>query len=80
MCALLSLSTFCAKYERGWYLPVFADNWGQKAKRRRSEGTGRMSYLKTIARRLKNGFRYVQSSHIYECFFFWRLCGVGCMS
>ena len=32
--------------------------WGQKAKRRRSEGTGRMSYLKTIARRLKNGFRY----------------------
>mmetsp|Transcript_4617 Transcript_4617/g.7716 ORF Transcript_4617/g.7716 Transcript_4617/m.7716 type:complete len:90 (-) Transcript_4617:125-394(-) len=31
--------------------------WGQKAKRRRTTGTGRMSYLKTIPRKFKNGFR-----------------------
>lgn len=28
-----------------------------KAMRRRTEGTGRMSHLKTMARRFKNGFR-----------------------
>ena len=28
-----------------------------KAKRRRAPGTGRMTYLKTMARRFKNGFR-----------------------
>lgn len=33
------------------------DNWSIKAKRRRTEGTGRMRYVKTITRRLKNGFR-----------------------
>jgi large subunit ribosomal protein L37e len=32
-------------------------NWGEKAKRRRSEGTGRMRYMKTMTRRFKNGFR-----------------------
>lgn len=32
-------------------------NWGQKAKRRRTTGTGRMAYLKTVPRRFKNGFR-----------------------
>merc|ERR1719158_1732587 len=32
-------------------------NWGQKAKRRRTQGTGRMRYLKNIARRAKNEFR-----------------------
>eukprot|EP00697_Spironema_sp_BW2_P011251 gnl/Spiro4/26876_TR13366_c0_g2_i1.p2 gnl/Spiro4/26876_TR13366_c0_g2~~gnl/Spiro4/26876_TR13366_c0_g2_i1.p2 ORF type:complete len:101 (-),score=37.78 gnl/Spiro4/26876_TR13366_c0_g2_i1:103-405(-) len=32
-------------------------NWSEKAKRRRSEGTGRMRYLKTVQRRFKNGFR-----------------------
>jgi len=35
----------------------FSDEWGQKAKRRRTTGTGRMSYLKTIPRKFKNGFR-----------------------
>lgn len=34
-----------------------ADNWGQKAKRRRTQGTGRMQHLKTLPRRFKNGFR-----------------------
>jgi len=32
-------------------------NWGEKAKRRRTEGTGRMRYLKDVPRRAKNGFR-----------------------
>ena len=31
--------------------------WGQKAKRRRTTGTGRMRYLGTIPRKAKNGFR-----------------------
>ncbi|CAK0855059.1 unnamed protein product [Prorocentrum cordatum] len=31
--------------------------WSKKAKRRRAPGTGRMSYLKTMPRRFKNGFR-----------------------
>ena len=33
--------------------------WGQKAKRRKTTGTGRMKYLKDVSRRFKNGFRYV---------------------
>ncbi|KAI8869201.1 hypothetical protein GQ42DRAFT_175025 [Ramicandelaber brevisporus] len=32
-------------------------NWGEKAKRRKTTGTGRMRYLKTVTRRFKNGFR-----------------------
>jgi len=31
--------------------------WGQKAKRRKTTGTGRMRYLKHVPRRFKNGFR-----------------------
>jgi large subunit ribosomal protein L37e len=33
------------------------DEWAQKAKRRRTTGTGRMRYLKDLPRRFKNGFR-----------------------
>lgn len=33
--------------------------WGQKAKRRKTTGTGRMRYLKDVSRRFKNGFRHV---------------------
>ncbi|KAJ3500452.1 hypothetical protein NMY22_g19258 [Coprinellus aureogranulatus] len=36
--------------------------WGQKAKRRKTTGTGRMRYLKTVSRRFKNGFRCVSVS------------------
>lgn len=36
---------------------MFAVEWGQKAKRRRTTGTGRMRYLKDLPRRFKNGFR-----------------------
>merc|ERR1711907_125071 len=32
-------------------------NWGEKALRRRTTGTGRMSHLKNMPRRFKNGFR-----------------------
>mmetsp|Transcript_3468 Transcript_3468/g.7874 ORF Transcript_3468/g.7874 Transcript_3468/m.7874 type:complete len:93 (+) Transcript_3468:73-351(+) len=32
-------------------------NWGQKAKGRRTIGTGRMRYQKTMTRKFKNGFR-----------------------
>ncbi|GAA5860914.1 hypothetical protein JCM3774_003186 [Rhodotorula dairenensis] len=31
--------------------------WGQKAKRRHTTGTGRMQYMKHVSRRFKNGFR-----------------------
>jgi len=31
--------------------------WAQKAKRRKTTGTGRMRYMKTLPRRFKNGFR-----------------------
>ena len=36
--------------------------WGQKAKRRKTTGTGRMRYLKHVSRRFKNGFRYALMS------------------
>eukprot|EP00285_Hemiselmis_virescens_P018183 CAMPEP_0173387604 /NCGR_PEP_ID=MMETSP1356-20130122/10083_1 /TAXON_ID=77927 ORGANISM="Hemiselmis virescens, Strain PCC157" /NCGR_SAMPLE_ID=MMETSP1356 /ASSEMBLY_ACC=CAM_ASM_000847 /LENGTH=91 /DNA_ID=CAMNT_0014344273 /DNA_START=39 /DNA_END=314 /DNA_ORIENTATION=+ len=32
-------------------------NWGTKAQRRRTTGTGRCRYLKTLPRKFKNGFR-----------------------
>ena len=31
--------------------------WSVKGKRRKTTGTGRMQYLKTMSRRFKNGFR-----------------------
>jgi len=33
------------------------DQWGQKAIRRKTTGTGRMRYMKDLPRRFKNGFR-----------------------
>lgn len=35
-------------------------NWGEKAKRRKTVGTGRMRYLKDVSRRFKNGFQQGQ--------------------
>jgi large subunit ribosomal protein L37e len=32
-------------------------NWGLKAKGRRTTGTGRMRYMKSMTRKFKNGFR-----------------------
>lgn len=48
-----------------WYTCAFpisnsvylVDNWSEKAKRRRTTGTGRMKYLKLVCRRFRNGFR-----------------------
>lgn len=34
-----------------------ADNWSEKAKRRKTTGSGRMRYLKTVSRKFKNGFQ-----------------------
>ncbi|KAL6410368.1 putative ribosomal protein L37.e.A, cytosolic [Ilyonectria robusta] len=34
-----------------------ADNWSEKAKRRKTVGTGRTRYLKGVSRRFKNGFQ-----------------------
>ena len=33
------------------------DQWGKKAIRRKTTGTGRMRYLGTVSRKFKNGFR-----------------------
>lgn len=33
------------------------DEWGEKAKRRKTTGTGRMRYLKSVARKFSNGFQ-----------------------
>ena len=32
-------------------------NWSEKGLRRRTQGTGRMRYMKSLPRRFKNGFR-----------------------
>lgn len=37
--------------------PISTDNWGEKAKRRKTVGTGRCRYLKDVSRRFKNGFQ-----------------------
>ena len=36
---------------------LFLDNWGSKAKRRKTTGTGRMRHLKIVHRRFRNGFK-----------------------
>jgi len=33
------------------------NNWSEKAKRRKTTGTGRMRTLKLVARKFKNGFQ-----------------------
>ena len=51
---------FYSKLRAGGVSAVFvggADNWSVKAIRRKTTGTGRMRYLKTVNRRFKNGFR-----------------------
>lgn len=37
--------------------PTCADQWGQKAIRRKTTGTGRMKHLKEVHRRFRNGFQ-----------------------
>nr|AAZ23857.1 ribosomal protein L37 [Sterkiella histriomuscorum] len=47
----------CASSGHGAGTKLRRYNWAKKAIRRRSQGTGRMSYLKHVQRRAKNGFR-----------------------
>ncbi|VZI04298.1 unnamed protein product [Fusarium fujikuroi] len=44
---------------RSWtaLLTASTDNWSEKAKRRKTVGTGRTRYLKDVSRRFKNGFQ-----------------------
>ncbi|EOR04744.1 60S ribosomal protein L37-A [Wallemia ichthyophaga EXF-994] len=42
---------------RSWHYQTRSFNWGAKAKRRSTTGTGRMRSLKYVPRRFKNGFR-----------------------
>ena len=53
--------TLCAECAQCGYpsAKLRSYEWGQKAKRRKTTGTGRMRYLKTVSRRFKNGFRFV---------------------
>ncbi|RKP40267.1 ribosomal protein L37e-domain-containing protein [Dimargaris cristalligena] len=39
-------------------------NWSEKAKRRKTTGTGRMRYMKHVAQRFMNGFR--EGTSIYN--------------
>jgi large subunit ribosomal protein L37e len=43
-------------YRRGLANKV-TDNWGEKAKRRKTTGTGRMRHMKGVPRKFKNGFQ-----------------------
>jgi len=69
-CFTLTLLYFCSSNVVDIYLQSIACaqcgypsakmrsyEWGQKAKRRKTTGTGRMKYLKHVSRRFKNGFR-----------------------
>jgi len=51
----LMFSLFIPIYSPPCFVAV--DNWGEKAIRRRTTGTGRMRHLKIVARRFRNGFR-----------------------
>mmetsp|Transcript_102188 Transcript_102188/g.288669 ORF Transcript_102188/g.288669 Transcript_102188/m.288669 type:complete len:91 (-) Transcript_102188:12-284(-) len=47
----------CAACGYGHSAKTRSYGWSEKAKRRKTTGTGRMRYLKTVTRRFKNGFR-----------------------
>ena len=53
-----SRATTLSRYSPAHSIPLSPSvNMHEKAKRRRTQGTGRMRYMKTIPRRFKNGFR-----------------------
>jgi hypothetical protein len=45
------------KWHREMQADSSTDNWSEKAKRRKTTGSGRMRYLKTVSRKFKNGFQ-----------------------
>jgi large subunit ribosomal protein L37e len=55
------LKFMCADVANSYMLSTFfifsTDNWASKEQGRKTTGTGRMRYMKTIARKFKNGFR-----------------------
>ncbi|TKA73489.1 hypothetical protein B0A49_07141 [Cryomyces minteri] len=50
-------SSFGKRHNKTHVLCRRCDNWGEKAKRRKTTGTGRMRSMKLIPRQFKNGFR-----------------------
>ncbi|RMZ55563.1 hypothetical protein APUTEX25_000146 [Auxenochlorella protothecoides] len=40
------------------------DQWGQKAIRRKTTGTGRMKHLKEVHRRFRNGFQEGEAKRV----------------
>jgi len=47
----------CASCGYGATAQMRRFQWSKKALRRRTQGTGRMRYMKSVPRRFKNGFR-----------------------
>lgn len=41
------------------------DGWACKTRRRRGQGTGRMSHLKDVSRKFRNGFRTTKTKKNY---------------
>ncbi|KAJ8603896.1 hypothetical protein MRB53_042031 [Persea americana] len=52
-----SISRENVQHDQESRLTYSADNWGEKAKRRKTTGTGRMRHMKEVPRHFKNGFR-----------------------
>jgi large subunit ribosomal protein L37e len=57
-----NMRKYSTSYATDWGKPIAdirgaTDNWSEKAKRRKTTGTGRMRYLSTVSRRFRNGFR-----------------------
>ncbi|KAI9730029.1 MAG: 60S ribosomal protein L37A [Claussenomyces sp. TS43310] len=50
-------SSFGKRHNKSHTLCRRCDNWGEKAKRRTTTGTGRMRHLKGVPRKFKNGFQ-----------------------
>nr|OQO32638.1 hypothetical protein B0A51_00016 [Rachicladosporium sp. CCFEE 5018] len=50
-------SSFGKRHNKTHVLCRRCDNWGEKAKRRKTTGSGRMRTLKLVARKFKNGFQ-----------------------
>ncbi|GIZ38113.1 hypothetical protein CBER1_03618 [Cercospora berteroae] len=50
-------SSFGKRHNKSHVLCRRCDNWGEKAKRRKTTGSGRMRSLKLVPRKFKNGFQ-----------------------
>jgi hypothetical protein len=59
---VLSVDILQLKLEDVLLYSLNLDEWSEKGKRRKTTGTGRMSHLKTLPRKFKNGFRSGQTA------------------